>query len=184
MNSIIRLLVLGLILGSALALSSCTSEPEIEPENSEPEIELEIEVEADFITVGFEDHSIIQLTKGSPEFKEISDEALRIYQAMYVPAEELVSPEWLKKIKDNSMFMEISFIEPVRVTISRLIDEESRSRFLTNEEGYEIHELSSAVFVFTGDYSGHVLPGPDPTTPTDQQFWGVWSSKRSFSSLE
>jgi len=63
-----------LILCSALVISACNS--------SGPEIP-EIEIEADFITAGFEDHSTIELTKGSPEFKEINDEATRIYQNIF-----------------------------------------------------------------------------------------------------
>lgn len=93
MKNIIAILLSALILCSALVIGACDS--------SGPEIP-EIDIEADFITVGFEDHSTIELTKGSPEFKEINDEAIRIYQNICSIYEELVGPDYLEEIKyDN-----------------------------------------------------------------------------------
>lgn len=163
MKNITAIFLSALILCSALVISACDS--------SGPEIP-ELEVEADFITVGFEDHSTIELTKGSPEFKEINDEAIRIYQNICDTMEEVVGPDYLEEIiKYNNKFVEIEFIEPVSVTT------------YTNEgEVYKILELTSATFVFTGEYAGFVLDGPPPTAEWPK--WGVLGSRRSFGNLE
>jgi hypothetical protein len=153
------------ILCSALVIGACDS--------SGPEIP-EIEIEADFVTVGFEDHSTIELTKGSPEFKEINDEAIRIYQNVCGIYEELVGPDYLEEvIKYNNKFVEIEFIEPPSVTT-----------YTDEGEVYTILELTSAIFVFTGkyDYAGCVLNGPPPTSESSD--WGVYWSRRSFRELE
>jgi hypothetical protein len=154
-----------LILCSALVISACDS--------SGPEIP-EIEVEADFITVGFEDHSTIELTKGSPEFTEINDEAIRIYQNIFSGYECVVGPEEIiEEIKYNNKFVEIEFIEPVSVTT-----------YTDEGDVYRVFELTSAIIVFTGEYGlGRcVLNGPPPTAEWSK--WGVDESRRSFSNLE
>ena len=153
-----------LILCSALVIGACNS--------SGPEIP-EIEVEADFITVGFEDHSTIQLTKGSPEFTEINDEAIRIYQNICGIYEELLLPESIEEIKYDNKFVEIELIEPVSVTT-----------YTDEGEVYRIFELTSAIFVFTGKYgfAGCVLNGPPPTAEWPE--WGILGSRRSFGNLE
>jgi len=159
MRNITPIFLSALILCSALVISACDS--------SKPEIPV-IEVEADFITVGFEDHSTIELTKGSPEFKEINDEAIRIYQNICRIAEELIGPEYIEEIKYNNKFVEIELTEPVSVTT------------YTNEgEVYRILELTSAIFVFTGEYARFVLH-KGLTTPE----WGVYGSRRSFRNLD
>jgi len=133
----------------------------------------EIEVEADFITVGFEDHSTIELTKGSPDFKEINDEAIRIYQNIWSIYEELVGPDYLEVIKNDNKFVEIELIEPVSVTT-----------YTGEGDVYRIFELTSAIFVFTGTYGlGRcVLNGPPPAAESSD--WGVYESRRSFGNLE
>ena len=160
MKNITAIFLSALILCSALFISACDS--------SGPEIP-ELEIEADFITVGFEDHSTIELTKGSPEFEEINDEAIRIYQNICDTMEELVGPDYLEEIiKYNNKFVEIELIEPVTVTT------------YTNEgEVYKILELKSAIFVFTGEYAGFVLTTPQPAID-----WAVLGSRRSFGNLE
>jgi hypothetical protein len=137
-----------------------------------PEIP-ELEVEADFITVGFEDHSTMELTKGSPEFKETNDEAIRIYQNICGIYEELVPPEYIEEIKYDNKFVEIELIEPVSVTT-----------YTDEGEVYRIFELTAAIFVFTGKYgfAGCVLNGPPPTSEWSD--WGVYWSTRSFGNLE
>lgn len=150
-----------LILCSALVISACNS--------SGPEIP-ELEIEADFITVGFEDHSTIELTKGSPEFEEINDEAIRIYQNICDIYEELVGPDSLEVIKYDNKFVEIELIEPVSVTT-----------YTDEGEVYRIFELTSAIFVFTGkyEYEGCILHQGLTT-----EEWGVYGSRRSFGNLE
>ena len=129
------------------------------------------EIEADFITVGFEDHSTIELTKGSPEFEEINDEAIRIYQNICGIYEELVPPEYIEEMKYDNKFVEIELIEPVSVTT-----------YTDEGEVYRIFELTSAIFVFTGEFAGCVLDGPPPTAEWPD--WGVYWSGRSFGNLE
>ena len=108
MKNISVIFLSALILCSALVIGACDS--------SGPDIP-EIEIEADFITVGFEDHSTMELTKGSPEFEEINDEAVRVYQNICGIYEELVGPDYLEEvIKYNNKFVEIELIEPVSVT--------------------------------------------------------------------
>ncbi len=158
MKNISRLFLSALILCSILAMCACASEPEIE-------------IEADFIIVGFEDHTTIELTKGSPQFKQISDEAIRICQGVDSGIEELVLPQVIEEIKYNNKFVEIGFIEPVSVTTSF---------WIPYDDGYRTFKLTSALVVFTGEYAWHILPGPKP----DFEFWGVWDSQRSFGNLE
>jgi hypothetical protein len=161
MKNIIAIFLSAFILCSALVISACDS--------SGPEIP-EIEIEADFITVGFEDHSTIELTKGSPEFKEINDEAIRIYQNICDIYEELVLPFYIEEIKYDNKFVEIELIEPVSVTT-----------YTDEGEVYRILELTSAIFVFTGQYgfAGCILHQGLTT-----EEWGVYGSRRSFSNLE
>jgi hypothetical protein len=162
MRHITAIFLSALILCSALVISACNS--------SGPEIP-ELEVEADFITAGFEDHSTMQLTKGSPEFKEIDDEAIRIYQNICDIYEELVGPDSIEVIKYDNKFVEIEFIEPVSVTT-----------YTDEGEVYRILKLTSAIFVFTGGYAGVVLH-KGLTTPEWPE-WGVYGSRRSFGNLE
>ncbi|MFO7774110.1 MAG: hypothetical protein R6V59_09345 [Dehalococcoidia bacterium] len=159
MRNITTILLSALILCSALVVSACDS--------SEPEIE----IEADFITVGFEDHSTMELTKGSPEFKEINDEAVRIYRDICDTMEELVGPDCLEEIiKYNNKFVEIEFIEPPSVTT-----------YTDEGEVYRILNCRRAISVFTGEFAGAVLCGP---TSTEWQEYAVLGSRRSFSKLE
>jgi hypothetical protein len=165
MKNITAIFLSALILCSGLVISACDS--------SGPEIP-EIEIEADFITAGFEDHSTMQLTKGSLEFEEINDEAIKIYQNICGIYEELVGPDYLEEvIKYNNKFVEIELIEPVSVTT-----------YTDEGDVYRIFELTSAIFVFTGkyDYAGCVLNGPPPTAEWSD--WGVYWSRRSFDNLE
>ena len=165
MKNITAIFLSALILCSALVINACDS--------SGPEIP-EIEIEVDFITIGFEDLSTIELTKGSPEFEEINDEAVRVYQNICGIYEELVGPDYLEEvIKYNNKFVEIEFIEPPSVTT-----------YTDEGDVYRIFELTSAIFVFTGkyDYAGCVLNGPPPTAESSD--WGVYWSRRSFSNLE
>jgi len=162
MRNITPIFLSALILCSALVISACNS--------SGPEIP-EIEIEADFITVGFEDHSTIELTKGSPEFEEINDEAIRIYQNICGIYEEQVGSEGIEEIKYNNKFVEIELIEPASVTT-----------YTDEGEVYRIFELTSAIFVFTGGYAGCVLVGPPPTAEWPD--WGVYWSRRSFGNLK
>jgi hypothetical protein len=117
------------------------------------------------------DHSTIELTKGSPEFKEINDEAIRIYQGICQTAAELLGLEHVEEIKYNNKFVEIELIEPVIVTT-----------YTNKGEVYKTLELTSAIFVFTGEYAGFVLDGPPPTAEWPE--WGILGSRRSFSNLE
>jgi len=164
MKNITAISLSALILCSALFISACDS--------SGPEIP-DIDIEADFITVGFEDHSTMEPTKGSPEFKEINDEAIRIYQNICGIYEELVVPESIEEIKYDNKFVKIELIEPVSVTT-----------YTDEGEVYRIFELTSAIFVFTGKYgfAGCVLDGPPPTAEWPE--WGVYWSRRSFGELE
>jgi hypothetical protein len=161
MKNITAIFLSALILCSALVISACNS--------SGPEID----IEADFITVGFEDHSTIELTKGSPEFEEINDEAIRIYQNICGIYEEQVGPEGIEEIKYDNKFVEIELIEPASVTT-----------YTDEGEVYRIFELTSAIFVFTGKYgfAGCVLNGPPPTAEWSD--WGVYWSRRSSGNLE
>jgi hypothetical protein len=159
MRNITPIFLSALILCSTLVISACDS--------SEPEIE----IEADFITVGFEDHSTIELTKGSPEFKEINDEAIRIYQGISQTAEELLGPENVEEIKYDNKFVEIELIEPVIVTT-----------YTDEGEVYKTLELTSAIFVFTGEYAGFVLD--EAFTTAEWPEWVCLGSRRSFRNLD
>jgi hypothetical protein len=159
MKNIIAIFLSALMLCSALVISACNS--------SGPEID----IEADFITVGFEDHSTIQLTKRSPEFKEINDEAVRIYRDICDTMECLVIPDYLEVVKYDNKFVEIEFIEPVSVTT-----------YTDEGEVYKILELTSAIFVFTGEYAGYPLN--KGLTTAEWPEWGVLGSRRSFDKLE
>jgi len=162
-NSRILILVLVTLaaLISAAVLLGASCKPEIP----------EIDIEADFVTVGFEDHSTMELTKGSPEFKEINDEAIRIYQNICDTIEELVPADYLEEIKYNNKFVQIEFIEPPSVTA-----------YTDEGEIYRILKLTSATFVFTGEYAGFVLD-KGLTTPEWPE-WAVLGSRRSFGNLE
>ncbi len=130
----------------------------------------EIEIEADFITVGFEDHSTMQLTKGLPEFKETNDEAIRIYQGICDQVEKLLGLEHVEEIKYNNKFVEIEFIEPVIVTT-----------YTNKGEVYKILDSPSVIFVFTGEYAGFILC--EATTTAEWPEWAVLVSRRSFGNL-
>jgi hypothetical protein len=160
MKNITVIFLSALILCSALVINACDS--------SGPEIP-EIEIEVDFITIGFEDLSTIELTKGSPEFEEINDEAIRIYQNICDIMECVVGPDYLEEIiKYNNKFVEIELMEPVSVTT-----------YTDEGEVYRILELTSAIFVFTGEYAGYPLHKGLTTLE-----WGVYGSRRSFGNLE
>jgi hypothetical protein len=159
MRNITAIFLSAFMLCSALVTSACNS--------SGPEID----IEADFITVGFEDHSTIQLTKRSPEFKEINDEAVRIYRDICDTMECLVIPDYLEVVKYDNKFVEIEFIEPVSVTT-----------YTDEGEVYKILELTSAIFVFTGEYAGYPLN--KGLTTAEWPEWGVLGSRRSFRNLE
>ena len=164
MRSVTAVFLSALMLCSALVIGACDS--------SGPEIP-EIEIEADFITVGFEDHSTMQLTRDSPEFTEINDEAIRIYQNIFSIYEELVGPDYLEMIRNDNKFVEMEFIEPVSVTT-----------YTDEGDVYRVFELTSAIIVFTGTYGlGRcVLNGPPPTAESSD--WGVYESRRGFRNLE
>jgi hypothetical protein len=130
----------------------------------------EIEIEADSLIVGFEDHSIIELTKGSPEFEEINDEATRIYQNICDTMECVLGPDNVEEIRYNSKFVEIEFAEPVSVTT-----------YTDEGEVYKILDSPSVIFPFTGEYGGFVLCGP---YGTEWPEWGILGSRRSFDKLE
>jgi hypothetical protein len=161
MKNITAIFLLTPILCSALLISACDS--------SGPDIP-EIEIEADFITAGFEDHSTIELTKGSPEFEEINDEAIRIYQNICDTMECVLGSENVEEIKYDNKFVEVELIEPVSVTT-----------YTDEGEVYKILELTSAIFVFTGEYRRLVLCGP---YGTEWPEWGMLGSRRSFGNLE
>jgi hypothetical protein len=163
MKNIIAIFLSALMLCSALVISACNS--------SGPEIP-EIDIEADFITAGFEDHSTIELTKGSPEFEEINDEAIKIYQNICDTMEELVPADYLEEIKYNNKFAEIEFIEPPSVTT-----------YTDEGEVHKILDSPSVVFVFTGEYAGFVLCEATTTT-AEERDWAVLGSRRSFRNLE
>jgi hypothetical protein len=135
-------------------------------DSSEPEIE----IEADFFTVGFEDHSTIQLTKGSPEFKEINDEAIRIYQGICDQVEKLLGLEQVEDIKYSDKFVEMEFIEPPVVTT-----------YTDQGEVYKILDVPSVIFVFTGEHAGFILC--ETTTTAEWPEWAVLVSRRSFGNL-
>jgi hypothetical protein len=130
----------------------------------------EIDVEGDSITVGFEDHSTIQLTRDSPEFEEINDEAIMIYQNICDTVEEEVPADYLEEIKYNNKFVEIEFVEPPSVTT-----------YTDEGEVYAILDCRRAIFVFTGEFAGYVLCGP---YGTEWPSYGVGGSRRSFDKLE
>ena len=162
MRNVAAVFLSALILCSALVIGACDS--------SGPEIP-EIEIEADIITVGFEDHSTTELTKGSPEFEEINDEAIRIYQNICDTMECTVGPDYLEEIlKYNNKFVEIEFIEPPSV-----------NTYTDEGEVYAILDCPGAIFVFTGEYAGCVLCGP---YGTERPEWGILGSRRSFGNLE
>jgi len=161
-RSVTAVFLSALMLCSALVIGACDS--------SGPQIP-ELEIEADFITAGFEDHSSIELTKGSPEFKEINDEAIRIYQNICDIVEEVILPFYIEEIKYNNKFVEIEFIEPPSVTT-----------YTDEGEVYRIFELTSAIFVFNGEYAGFVLNAPLQTAEWPE--WGMYWSRRSFRNLE
>jgi len=138
-----------------------------------------VTVEADAILIGFEDRSAIELSKGTPKFKEISDEAIAILQSPFVAVEEATLPDYLEEVKLDSKFVEIGFAKPAEVPISRHVDKEDRDRYLTTEEGCRVLELTSAVFVFTGEYDGLLFEEENYARK-----WYVWDSKRSFGKLE
>jgi hypothetical protein len=161
MKNVTAIFLSAFMLCSALVISACDS--------SGPETP-EIEIEADFITVGFEDHGTIDLTKGSPEFMEINDEAIRIYQNICDAVEEEVPVDYLEEIKYNNKFAEIEFIEPPSVTT-----------YTDEGEVYAILDCRRAIFVFTGEFAGYVLCGP---YGTGWPSYGVGGSRRSFGNLE
>jgi hypothetical protein len=159
MHNIITLFLSVLLLCSALVIGDSDS--------AEPEIE----IEADFITVGFEDHSTIQLTKGSPEFKEINDEAIRIYQGICDQVEKLLGLKQVEQIKYSDKFVKMEFIEPPVVTT-----------YTDQGEVYKILDVPSVIFVFTGEHAGFVLCGAGTTVEWPE--WAVLVSRRGFRNLE
>ena len=138
-----------------------------------------VDVEADFVMVGFEDQSTIELTKGTSEFEAISAEAIAVFQGIYVAVEMVARPDEMETIKRDSKFVQIRFDQPVKVSISKLVQEEDKDRFLYDEAGYKVVELTSAVFVFTGEDAGLIFD-----EAADGTWWYVSESKRIFDWLE
>lgn len=126
-------------------------------------------VDPDFIVIGLKGNTK-QLTKGTHQFSDISDETLKCFQGIYVPAETILSFQEIDTIKNTEKYVEIVFTNSESIKVSRLICEGKQ---------FETVRLSSALFLFTGDYDDHVI-----WLYPDFSFWNVWASKRSFSKLE
>ena len=161
MKNMIAVFLSALILCSALAITACNCSRLDIPE---------IDIEADSITVGFEDHSTTELTKGSPEFTEINDEAIRIYQNICDAVEEEVPTDYLEEIEYNNKFVEIEFTDPPSVTT-----------YTDEGEVYRILDCPGVIFVFTGELGGYVLCGP---YGSEYPSYGVLGSRRSSRNLE
>jgi hypothetical protein len=140
--------------------------------HSEPEVLKD--VEPDLIIVGLKGNTK-QLEKGTHQFSEISDEALKCFQGIYVPAETILSFHEIDTLKTTNKYVEIVFSDSINITISRLAGEKKNS----NRQEYEIVELSSALFLLDEDSADHVI-----WLCPDFSFWNVWASKRSFNNLE
>jgi hypothetical protein len=144
-----------------------------------------VDVDADYVLVGFEDNYVIALDKDMTEFKEIADEAIRVYQYSGLPTECYFGSEEIERIKLDNRFVEIGFDEAIDVPTSQNVNDleiEIRDNLgrKTTEEGYIISELISALFTFSGEYEGLVLYRPDERYPV----WYCFKSSRGFSKLE
>ena len=64
-----------------------------------------VDMEADYVLVGFEDSSIITLDKGTTEFTEIANEAIRVYQHVGPATESYFGPDDIEAIKSNNKTM-------------------------------------------------------------------------------
>ena len=142
-------------------------------------------INADYVVVGFEDNTTISLDKGITEFKEIADEAIKVYQHVGVAAECYFGPEEIEDIKRDNYFIEIGFNEvveiPTSVRVNDLEEEikDKHGRKIT-EGGYIISELLAAIFPLKGEYKGHVLYRSQERYLT----WYCFKSSRGFGKLE
>ena len=163
-------LILGLLLVLILFLVSCGPP--------------QTDINADNVLIGF-DNTTISLDKGTTEFKEIADEAIKVYQHVGVTTECYFGPEEIEVIKRDNDFVEIRFNKAVEVPTSvnvNDLEEEIRDKHgrKTTEDGYMISELLSAIFPLTGEYKGHVLYRSQERYMT----WYCFKSSRGFSKLE
>ena len=74
-----------------------------------------VDVDADYVLVGFDDNSTITLDKGTTEFEDIADEAMRLYQHVGSPTECYFGLKEIEAIKLDNKFVEIGFDEAVGV---------------------------------------------------------------------
>ncbi len=154
------LLLTALVLCAVSGVASCTSATE------------EVPIEAEAIIVGFGDGTDgTVLAKGSPEFKKISDEAIRIIYNTNCIYAGLLSVEDQERLKPESEYVEVWFSEPVTL----------RSRGMSVDVTHLILAIAVADVdhIILYPWEAHQTAGP-PREP----FWGEWGSRRSFSNLE
>ncbi|MDF2956649.1 MAG: hypothetical protein OD814_000271 [Candidatus Alkanophagales archaeon MCA70_species_1] len=79
--------------------------------------------------------------------------------------------EDVEKLKQEGRIIEITFREPINVTISQWIKPEDRNHIPINASGYRIlTNVEKAVFVLKGDYEGNIL-----TKSADVKGYGCWA---------
>jgi len=79
--------------------------------------------------------------------------------------------EDVEKLKQEGRIIEITFREPINVTISQWIEPEDRNHIPINASGYRIlTNVEKIVFVLKGDYEGNIL-----TKSADVKGYGCWA---------
>ncbi len=101
----------------------------------------------------------------------VADELVSVMQRLKIQATCAVFEDDAERLKQEGKVVEITFREPVNITISQWIEPDDRNHIPTNASGYRIlTDVKKVVFVLEGDYKGYVL-----TKSTNVEGYGCWA---------
>ncbi len=111
---------------------------------------------------------------GDRRFTELAEQLLATLPNFNLPAGCVFSENEVSARKAKDKLVELLFKVPERVTIGELIPKEERARILTDEQGFRVLEVQTAILVLSGEYRGHVFLPSDGEPPT----WGCWAIEK------
>ncbi len=108
------------------------------------------------------------------KFTELAKQLLATLPSLNLPAGCVFSENEVSAMRGKERLVELLFKAPERVTIGELIPKEERERIPTDEQGFRVLEVKTAIFVLSGEYRGHVFLPADGKSPT----WGCWAMEK------
>jgi hypothetical protein len=108
-------------------------------------------------------------------FSELVQRLLATLPSFNLQAECVFSEDEISALKQKERLVELVFKAAERITIGQQIPEEHRNRILTDERGFRVLEVKTALFVLSGDYRGQLLLLSDGQSPA----WGCWAIEKN-----